>query len=227
MSSSIINSQKQFAKLAFEKISAKVVPQQANIHKKTNNLIVLHGLLGSLRNFKSFSRKKEFNTNTNVYLMDLRNHGKSSYLPTMSISELSGDINNFIMEHNLDNTYQLGHSLGGRVAMDLALRNPNSVKGICIVDIGPPEKKKINDKPRPRPEQVKIILENLSKINLETNQYWTYSDIKSKIFEVSPDNARASYFLSLLEKKINVNFFIFSKIFRVKMKMKLGTGNLI
>jgi pimeloyl-ACP methyl ester carboxylesterase len=79
---------KKFADLAFTKIPSR----GPHIH----NLICLHGILGNQHNFRAFAKTPAFNTNTDVYLLDLRNHGDSEHLPTMQIPELSQDISNFM-----------------------------------------------------------------------------------------------------------------------------------
>lgn len=90
----------KFAELAFKKFPS-IGPQR-------HNLLILHGLMGNQANFKYFAKKPAFNTNTDVYTLDLRNHGGSSHLPTMSIPELSGDLKNFMDTHSIQSSYILG-----------------------------------------------------------------------------------------------------------------------
>lgn len=98
-------------------------------------LIVLHGLFGSLDNWATLSRK--WMDRYTVYLVDLRNHGKSPHTDTHSIDDMVGDLVKFIDDHEIQNPVVLGHSMGGKVAMELALSRPELLSGVIVVDIGP------------------------------------------------------------------------------------------
>ena len=89
------------------KLFSKFYPAKS---PSNENLIILHGLLGSSANFSAISKQKIFNGNLNVHLLDLRNHGHSSHLPTMTIPELANDVSNYINEKSLKSTYIMGHS---------------------------------------------------------------------------------------------------------------------
>lgn len=58
-------------------------------------------------------------------------------MPTMGIDNLAADVINFMDINNLQDSYILGHSLGGKVSIELSLKNPDRVSGAIIVDVGP------------------------------------------------------------------------------------------
>ena len=105
---------------------------------KIIDLVVLHGLLGSLNNFQSIMKNNRISSLANSYLLDLRNHGDSQHKSTMTLEEVADDVYNFIIENNIQsNLVLLAHSFGARVAMTLSLKYPELLKGLIIIDMVP------------------------------------------------------------------------------------------
>ena len=98
-------------------------------------LIILHGFLGSLDNWQSMS--KRLARGHTVYSLDLRNHGRSPHSRVMNYPALTQDVRELIVEHSLTSPFVLGHSMGGKVAMQLATQHPDEVGNLIIVDIAP------------------------------------------------------------------------------------------
>lgn len=98
-------------------------------------LLVLHGLFGSARNWAGHARSLA--DTHHVYALDLRNHGSSGRAMTMTYQEMAGDVAGFIADENITNPIVMGHSMGGKVAMQLALTAPDLVKSLIVVDIAP------------------------------------------------------------------------------------------
>jgi pimeloyl-ACP methyl ester carboxylesterase len=98
-------------------------------------LIILHGLFGSSRNWAGVARS--LSENFRVYAIDLRNHGSSGHAMSMTYEEMAADVAHFIAERNIENPFVLGHSMGGKVGMWLALSKPTLLKGLIVVDIAP------------------------------------------------------------------------------------------
>ena len=107
-------------------------------------LIILHGLLGCGRNWTSIAKKISAQ-GWRAITIDLRNHGESPHSDQMAYPLLAQDIEEVIGSLNLENPIVLGHSMGGKVAMTLALRKPRSVRGLIIVDIAPRQYVKSNE----------------------------------------------------------------------------------
>ena len=98
-------------------------------------LIILHGLFGAKENFRQVAT---FLTDLFcVYRLDLRNHGASPHEPSMSYPEMAQDIVNFMKWQNIEDAVFLGHSMGGKVAMEVAVTYPKLVKRLIIADIAP------------------------------------------------------------------------------------------
>nr|MBS0037968.1 alpha/beta fold hydrolase [Saprospiraceae bacterium] len=98
-------------------------------------VVILHGLLGMLDNWQTFARK--LSENYRVYTIDLRNHGRSFHSPEMSYALMAEDLNSFLIAREVNRTHLLGHSMGGKVAMQFALKYPEKVDKLLVADIAP------------------------------------------------------------------------------------------
>lgn len=84
-------------------------------------IIVLHGLLGSKKNWDSMCKKLTSQMNTTVVAADARNHGESPHDSSHNYYDLASDVSQLIQKLSLKNANVIGHSMGGRTAMVLAL----------------------------------------------------------------------------------------------------------
>ncbi|TDO98710.1 alpha/beta fold hydrolase [Marinomonas balearica] len=99
------------------------------------DLIVLHGLFGNADNWHSIAQSwSEFYT---VHCLDLPNHGKSSPMDSPDYPKMADAIIAWMEESNIGPCYLLGHSMGGKVAMQLASSFPSKFKKLIVVDIAP------------------------------------------------------------------------------------------
>ena len=86
---------------------------------KGQDLIVIHGLFGMSDNWSTLGRK--FSKHFKVHLIDLRNHGRSPHSTEFNYDVMCEDLIEYIEDYNLKKPLVIGHSLGGKVAMKLAL----------------------------------------------------------------------------------------------------------
>lgn len=98
-------------------------------------LIILHGLFGSLINWNTVS--KRFGEYYEVFAVDQRNHGASPHSDQSSYPLMADDLRAFMQDQNLTSAYLLGHSMGGKTAMQFALTYPDLVEKLIVVDIAP------------------------------------------------------------------------------------------
>lgn len=98
-------------------------------------IVLIHGLFGDLDNLKSLSRHLE--NQYRVINIDLRNHGQSPWTDTMQLPEMAADLVHLLDQLGIEQTHLLGHSLGGKVAMEFALRYPERVCSLIAADIAP------------------------------------------------------------------------------------------
>jgi len=99
------------------------------------SLILLHGLFGSSANWGSIARA--LGGQFRVIVPDLRNHGRSPHAEPMDYAAMAEDVQALIDTLGLERPLVVGHSMGGKVAMRLALASPGEVAGIGVVDIAP------------------------------------------------------------------------------------------
>lgn len=99
-------------------------------------LIILHGLLGAGGNWHTLSRDV-FSEAYRVYAVDLRNHGRSPHSDVFDYPTMADDVQQLIEEEGLAPVHVLGHSMGGKVAMQLALRHADLVDRLIVADMAP------------------------------------------------------------------------------------------
>ena len=97
--------------------------------------MVLHGLLGSSRNW--LTTGGDLAADYHVMALDLRNHGKSPHLAEMTYDAMVADVLAWMDARHLKRVTLMGHSMGGKVAMLLACRHPERVERLIVVDIAP------------------------------------------------------------------------------------------
>jgi len=127
-------------------------------------LIILHGLFGSSDNW--FSLAKVFAEHYTVYLVDQRNHGQSPQSDDFDYQLLTEDLAKFIHDHHLDKPDIIGHSMGGKTAMNFAVKYPDQIGKLIVVDIAPKQ----------YPVHHDHILDGLHDIDLNTLTSRTEAD---------------------------------------------------
>ncbi len=98
-------------------------------------VIILHGLFGNQGNWSQHA--KIFANTFSVYGLDQRNHGRSDWQNSMSYAEMANDVRETMKIHEIANAHFIGHSMGGKTAIQLALTWPHLVNKLVIVDIAP------------------------------------------------------------------------------------------
>ena len=98
-------------------------------------LIILHGLFGMLDNWQALA--KEFACFFETHIVDLRNHGRSFHTNQHNYEVMSKDLLSYLNTYNLDQVYLIGHSMGGKAAMNFACMYPDRVEKLIVVDISP------------------------------------------------------------------------------------------
>ncbi|KAJ3271383.1 Alpha/beta hydrolase domain-containing protein 11 [Terramyces sp. JEL0728] len=114
-------------KLAFSKHSPPVI--------KNPPLVILPGLFGSKQNWTSLSKSLSKKLSAEVFALDLRNHGDSPHTQTHSYDLMAVDVQEFIQP--LGPVNLMGHSMGGKVSMYVALQEPQLLNKLVVVDVSP------------------------------------------------------------------------------------------
>ncbi|KAI5921308.1 Alpha/Beta hydrolase protein [Camillea tinctor] len=104
---------------------------------KDSPIIFLHGLFGSKKNNRTVCRALARQLDRHVYALDLRNHGESPHAPQHNYLAMADDVVGFIHNHGLQKPSLIGHSMGAKTAMTLALSQPDLPRDIVAVDNAP------------------------------------------------------------------------------------------
>jgi len=98
-------------------------------------LIILHGLFGSLDNWMTFAKK--LGEDFEVYIVDARNHGQSPHSDQINYDIMADDLYEFLLQNAIVDPIILGHSMGGKTAMQFAMNYPNHIAKLIVADIAP------------------------------------------------------------------------------------------
>jgi esterase len=120
------------------------------------SVVILHGLFGSSDNWQNIG--KALGERYKVYLVDLPNHGRSPHTASFTYETMRKAVYDFIEKHHIKQPVLVGHSMGGKVAMHVALEYPHLLSKLVVVDICP----------KYYPVHHGRILEGLTSIDLGT-----------------------------------------------------------
>ncbi|MBT8260697.1 MAG: alpha/beta fold hydrolase [Bacteroidia bacterium] len=128
----------------------------SNIIGEGKPFVILHGFLGMSDNWKAHGRQFSLQ-GFQVHLLDQRNHGRSFHSDEFDYELLSEDLYDYCLHNDLEDIVLLGHSMGGKTAMQFAARYPQMLSKLIVADIAP--------KFYPRHHQA--ILKGLSALNFD------------------------------------------------------------
>ncbi|WP_445679753.1 alpha/beta fold hydrolase [Radicibacter daui] len=149
-------------------------------------LVILHGLLGQGRNWGSLSRR--FGQGRRVLAVDLRNHGRSPWTDEHDYQLMAADLARLIETKLGGKADVLGHSMGGKASMVLALTRPELVRRLLVLDVAPVAYN--------HGDFIRYI-EAMQAANLETERR---SDIGDALMEAAPEEAIRAFLLSNLAR---------------------------
>jgi len=149
-------------------------------------LIILHGFLGSLENWSTQS--KIFGEFFKVFAVDQRNHGSSPHSEAFNYHVMAEDLREFMQQQSLSSAHLLGHSMGGKTAMQFAVTYPDKVDRLIVVDIAP----------KAYPPQYQEILDALRSLDLKT--FRTRKEIDEVLAQKIPDFPMRQFLLKNLAR---------------------------
>jgi len=98
-------------------------------------VVILHGLFGALNNWMTVAGKLA--GHFKIFAVDQRNHGRSPHTNELNYHLMASDLYEFLNTHNLQKPVLIGHSMGGKTAMQFAVDYPDIAEKLIIVDIAP------------------------------------------------------------------------------------------
>ncbi|KAK4104991.1 alpha/beta-hydrolase [Parathielavia hyrcaniae] len=108
----------------------------------------MHGLFGSKKNNRTISKVLARDLGRHIYAVDLRNHGDSPHDQRHDYLAMAADVADFICQHGLKEPTLIGHSMGAKTAMVLALQEPDLVANMVAVDNAPVDARLSSEFPR-------------------------------------------------------------------------------
>jgi pimeloyl-ACP methyl ester carboxylesterase len=156
-------------------------------------LIILHGLFGSSENWHSICTT--LGQDLHDFALDQRNHGRSPHSQQMNYALMARDVYEFIRTQQISRTHLLGHSMGGKTAMQFALEFPEQLAKLIVVDISPRAY-------APSHEQIFAALTSLS-----ITQYETRKQIEDALASSLPDLALRRFLLKNLARDAGGRFY--------------------
>ncbi len=155
-------------------------------------LILLHGLFGSGDNWYTLS--KSFGEQFRTYTIDQRNHGRSPHSEVFNYEVMAEDLNELMADHDIESASILGHSMGGKTAMQFAAMYPGKVDRLIVVDIALRQYPPGHDK----------IFEAIFRLDLR--KYKTRSELEAALAPEISDLAVRQLLLKNVERDENKRF---------------------
>lgn len=109
----------------------------ANVLGSGKPMLILHGFLGMGDNWKTLGSRFADEEGFQVHLIDQRNHGRSPHTEEFSYEIMAEDIKDYCDQNDLDDIVLIGHSMGGKTAMHVAIEYPQLLDALIVVDIAP------------------------------------------------------------------------------------------
>lgn len=147
--------------------------------------LILHGFLGMSDNWKTLGAQFAA-MGFQVHMLDLRNHGRSFESPEFSYQLMAEDVLDYCQQNNFEDIVLLGHSMGGKVAMQFACDYPEYVSKLIIADIGP----------KYYAPHHQSILEGLQSVNFTLKP--SRSEVDKKLETYIPDFGTRQFLLKSL-----------------------------
>jgi esterase len=170
-------------------------------------LVILHGLFGSLDNWLTLAKK--LGENFEVFLVDARNHGKSPHNEEFNYDVMADDLYEFLMQHNIIDPIILGHSMGGKTAMQFAMNYPTKLTKLIVADIAP----------KAYPVHHKSIIDGMKSLNFKVLKTRKEADLKlsehihdistrqfilKNLYWIAPEKLAWRFNLNVIERDIEI-----------------------
>lgn len=166
------------------------------------NIILLHGALGSKQDMLPLSEELSFH-GLNVFTVSFSGHGHCPFKETFGIAQFTLELENFILEHNLKNTSIFGYSMGGYIALNLSLKRTDLIKNIITLGT------KFNWNEHAVEKETKILNPNLMQEKipsyvdmLKTNHGSDWKELVEKTAQMMKDIGNKNYLNSQTLKNI-------------------------
>jgi esterase len=155
-------------------------------------IVILHGIFGSSDNW--LTQARILSPRYRVITVDLRNHGQSEHSHEFDYKSMVGDIEKFIDELKLSDPIIIGHSMGGKVAMNFAVAHPDKLSRLIVVDISP----------KPYNLEHYVIIDGLKAIPINT--LTSRQEADAVLADFVPEQDVRQFLLKNLQRKPEAGF---------------------
>lgn len=150
-------------------------------------LVLLHGFLGASANLHKMA-KSPLGDYCRVFAVDARNHGRSPEAEPFTYEAMAEDVLAFMDVQGLEQAILMGHSMGAKTAMTVAMLEPERVRGLIVVDMAP----------RAYTPHHGPILDALARVNLAACK--TRSDVDDALAHDLPEASLRAFLMQNLER---------------------------
>lgn len=150
------------------------------------DVLILHGLFGMNDNWNTLGKRWAEDCGMRMHMLDLRNHGQSPHSSEHSYTAMAEDVLQYLDDNQIDSAIVMGHSMGGKVAMRLAVDHPSRVSKLVVVDIAP----------KGYPVHHQEIIDSLHSLNFD--ELSSRRDADKKLAESMPNFAMRQFLLKSL-----------------------------
>ncbi|MEM9141792.1 MAG: alpha/beta fold hydrolase [Bacteroidota bacterium] len=180
---------------------------------KGQPLLILHGFLGMGDNWKTLANHYAKN-GFEAHLLDQRNHGRSFWSETFHYKALSEDLWEYVMHHGITDAHILGHSMGGKTAMQFACSHAPLTRSLIVADIAP----------KYYPPHHKTILDALGKLDLDNIRSRSAAD--RELAQYLPEAGTRQFLLKNLYRREENQFALRCNLEVLRHKMPEIGGNI-
>ncbi|TGK14725.1 alpha/beta fold hydrolase [Leptospira fluminis] len=169
------------------RLAFKLYPKKKDFSSSLSDpILILHGLFGSSKNWVTVS--EYLSELTDVFSLDLRNHGDSPHSPIHTIKAMAEDVREFLEDQNLSSVILLGHSMGGLTAMKATLDIPGRISRLIVEDVAP--------------RDYEFAYEGeLSALKVDVTNARSRQEVDFKMTEFVPDPFIRNFLLMNLERR--------------------------
>lgn len=157
-------------------------------------LVFLHGLFGSKTNTRTVAKTLADKLSRDVYCLDLRNFGQSPHIPRLDYPSLAADVERFVDEAKFDKKpIIVGHSMGAKAVMALALRRPDIPEMFVSVDNAPVFIPATSGNKFSK--YVKVL-----RNALETKKFTNIKDVDAELAKIEPSKEIRQFLLTNIDR---------------------------
>lgn len=156
------------------------------------DVVLLHGLFGASDNLNRLA--KSLSETFRVHALDARNHGRSPHSDRMNYAVMAKDVMQYLDRHEIEKVLCVGHSMGGKTAMEMALAYPERIARLIVADIAPVK----------YPPHHQKIFEAFFAV--DTDRVTSRSEVEAVFAEYISDSATRQFLLKSLVRGTNGEF---------------------